>query len=340
MSREALHADDWFSRVPKVELHLHLEGAIPLPFLWQLIQHHGGDAEVCDFAALEQRFIYRDFHHFLRTWVWKNKFLTTRDDLSDMAESVARWLQAQRIIYVEAHCSPIDFRHSGLSISDTIIALRAGLQRVPGITVNLIVDLVRNYGPDEAEKTLHEIERVRDYGVIGIGLGGDELHFPPQLFTNAFARARAMGLHVTAHAGEGAGPPSIRHALDDLHITRIGHGIRCVEDESLVADIIARQIPLEICPTSNVCTGIVRTFAEHPIRTLKQRGALITVNTDDPAMFHCDLAHEFRRLAQEHQWTHDDVRGCLLNALQASWLSEREKNNLREKMITDPEWQQ
>ncbi len=329
---------DWFDALPKVELHVHLEGAIPLPFLWRLIQRAGGFSEIADLAALEQRFIFRDFHHFLRMWVWKNQFIRTVDDLSDMAEAVARSWVKQNIIYVEAHCSPIDFRQHGISIADAIRAYRRGLARVPAVEVGLIVDLVRNYGADEAELTLDAILTVKDHGVIGIGLGGDELHFPAELFINTFARARAAGLRTTAHAGEGAGPASIRHAINDLHVERLGHGVRAIEDPALIDELITRRIPLELCPTSNICTGIITSFAQHPITRLRQRGVIVTVNSDDPAMFNCSLAGEFRRLVAEHQWTADEVRQSLLTAIDVSWLAGEQKNTLKKRCQTHSAW--
>jgi adenosine deaminase len=329
---------DWFDALPKVELHVHLEGAIPLPALWRLIERHGGDPGVPDLAALERRFHYRDFHHFLRTWVWKHRFLRTTDNLSDMAEAVARSFLEQRIIYVEAHCSPIDLREHGIAVADAIRAFRHGLARVPGVEVALIVDLVRNYGPEEAERTLDAVLGMRDQGVIGIGLGGDELHHPPQDFARVFARARAAGLHLTAHAGEAAGPPSIRHALADLHVERLGHGVRALEDPTLVRELAERCIPLEVCPTSNLRTGIVHRFADHPITRLRDQGLVVTVNTDDPAMFGCSLAGEFRQLVTEHAWTADDVRTALLTAVEASWLPVDDHSALRRRLTTDPSW--
>jgi adenosine deaminase len=330
---------DWFDALPKVELHVHLEGAIPLPFLWLLIQRHEVDVEIADLAALEQRFIFRDFQHFLHTWVWKNQFIRNLDDLSNMTEAVAHTFVAQHIRYVEAHCSPIDFRQHGITIPDAIRAYRRGLARVPRVEVALIVDVVRNYGAEEAERTLDAILSVRDQGVIGIGLGGDELHYPPQLFASVFARARAAGLHVTAHAGEGAGPPSIRHALDDLQVERLGHGIKVLEDEALLQELVERKIPLEVCPTSNLRTGLVTSFAAHPITQLRQRGLVITVNSDDPAMFNCTLAGEFRRLVAEHAWTDDDVRDSILTAIEVSWLPPERKTALRLQFQQDPAWQ-
>lgn len=328
----------WFDVLPKVELHVHLEGAIPLPALWRLIQRHGGDVEVPDLAALERRFHYRDFHHFLRTWVWKNRFLRTVDDLSDIAEAVARAFVAERIVYVEAHCSPIDMRDHGIGVAEAIRAYRRGLARVPEADVRLIVDLVRNYGPEEAERTLDAVLTVRDQGVVGIGLGGDELHFPPQEFATVFARARRAGLHVTAHAGEGAGPPSIRHALMDLGVERIGHGVQAIEDHTLVRELVERRIPLEVCPTSNLRTGIVQRFADHPITRLRDAGVVVTVNTDDPAMFGCSLAGEFRRLVAEHEWTAQDVCNALLAAVAACWLPDDERAVLHQRLTSDPAW--
>jgi adenosine deaminase len=219
---EADCTDGWFDRAPKVELHLHLEGAIPLDALWALVQKYGGDPAVPDLPALQQRFVFRDFPHFIDTWVWKNAFLREYEDFTFIAEAVAHDLAQQNIRYVEAFFSPADFFRHGLRTQELAAAIRCGLARAPEIEVALVADMVRDFGPERAAQTLAEVNEVRDLGVIGIGIGGSEQAFPPEPFAEVYEQARRLGLHTTAHAGEAAGADSIWGAIRDLHVERIG----------------------------------------------------------------------------------------------------------------------
>lgn len=329
---------DWFARVPKVELHLHLEGAIPLPALWALIQKYGGDPAVPDLTALAARFQYRDFRHFIATWVWKNGFLREYEDFTLIAEAVARDLARQNIRYAEVFYSPPDFTRHGLTVAGITAAVRQGLARAPQVRVALIADLVRDDGPERAARTLSQVLEVRDQGVIGVGLGGSEPEFPPHLFRSVFQRARGEGLHVTAHAGEAAGPASVWGALDDLGVERIGHGARAIEDPALVAELRRRQVPLELCPISNLRTGVVAALAAHPIRPLVDQGLLVTVNSDDPQLFGTSLAEELRALHQHLGFTRAELQALILNGVQASWLSDADKDALRRALQEDPAW--
>jgi adenosine deaminase len=330
--------DDWFERVPKVELHLHLEGAIPLPALWQLIEKYGGDEAAPSPAALEERFRYRDFPHFLETWMWKNRFLRELDDFTLIAEAVARHLRDQNIRYVEAFYSPPDFAAHGLDVAGITAAVRAGLDRVPGIRVALVADVVRNYGAERAGRTLDALAEVRDQGVIGIGIGGSEAQYPPELFAAVYERARTLGFHTSAHAGEGAGVASIWGAIRALRAERLGHGTRAAEDPALVDYLSEHRIPLEMCPISNVRTAVVPDLAAHPIRRYVEQGLLVTVNTDDPAMFDTSLAHEYRELARVHGFTPAEIRTFIDNAVEASWLAAADKAELRRTLAADAGW--
>jgi adenosine deaminase len=327
---------DWFERVPKVELHLHIEGAIPLPALWELVKKYGGDREVATPAALEERFRYRDFDHFLDAWMWKNRFLCELDDFAFIAEAVARHLRSQNVRYVEAFYSPPDF--AGLEVGGITAAMRAGIARVPDIEIALIADVVRNYGPERAGRTLDALVEVRDQGVIGIGIGGSEAPCPPEPFAAVYERARALGFRTTAHAGEGAGPASIWGAIRALQVERIGHGTRAAEDPALVAHLAEKRIPLEMCPISNVRTAVVPDLGAHPIRRYVEQGLLVTVNTDDPAMFQTALAHEYRELQRVHGFTHAEIRALIDNAVEASWLAAEGKARLRALLAADPGW--
>ena len=172
----------WLDRIPKVELHLHLEGAIPLDALWQLVERYGCDPPVASPTALQERFQYRDFPHFMETWAWKNQFLRSYEDFTFIAEAVARDLFRQNIRYAEVFYSPSDFFKHGLKTQDLTAAIRAGLSRVPKAQVVLIADLVRDRGAENASRVLSEVNEVIDMGVVGVTIGGSEQNYPPEPF--------------------------------------------------------------------------------------------------------------------------------------------------------------
>jgi adenosine deaminase len=328
----------WYHRVPKVELHLHLEGAIPLEALWQLVCQYGGRRRVPTLEALRRRFRYRNFPHFLATWCWKNRFLRSYDDFTFIAEAVARDLTAQHIHYAEVFFSPADFARQGLEVQPLAAAIRAGLDRVPEIAIGLVADLVRDYGPKRGDRTLTKLAEVRDQGVIGIGIGGFESLHRPEPFAAVYEHARELGFHTTAHAGEGAGPASVWGALRALHVERIGHGTRAAQDPALLDYLAATQTPLEMCPLSNVCTGVVASIEEHPIRRFWERGLCVTVNSDDPHMFGNSLAQEYELLETRLGFGRDEVRTLILNAARASWLPAERKAALMATLQADPNW--
>lgn len=328
---------DWYALIPKVELHLHLEGAIPLAALWELVQKYGAPS-VPDQDALERRFAYQDFAHFLEAWRWKNQFLRQYEDFALIAEAVALDLARQNIRYVEAFYSAPDFRHHGLETQRLTEAIRIGLDRVPGIEVALVADLVRDATPAGAAITLEEIREVSECGVVGIGLGGAEHKHPPGPFHEVYERARQYGFRTTAHAGEAAGPESIWGAVRALKVDRIGHGTRAEEDPALLAYLAEHRIPLEMCPTSNVRTGVVGSLREHPLRRYYELGILVTVNTDDPKMFGSSLAEEYRLLEEELGFSRDDIRTLILQAIRASWLPGGRRQSLEQSFVRDPAW--
>jgi adenosine deaminase len=328
---------NWYEMVPKVELHLHLEGAIPVDALWELLQKYG-DKTVPDRASLAARFVYRDFPHFLDTWSWKNGFLREADDFTLIAERCARDLARQGVRYAEAFYSPSDFGQHGIGPQEITVAMRHGLARVPEIEIALIADLVRNYGPERGARTLAQVVEVRDQGVIGIGIGGSEHTHPPAPFAAVYEEARRHGLHTTAHAGEAAGPESIWSALDDLHVERIGHATRAGEDPRLLGRLVASKVGLEMCPLSNVRTGVVRAIEDHPVRRYFDAGALVTVSTDDPKMFGNSLADEYEALERVHHFTHDEIRTVILNGIRASWLPDDRKVALTDELRRSPAW--
>jgi adenosine deaminase len=328
----------WYERVPKVELHLHLEGAIPQEALWQLIQKYGGDPAVPDMAALQQKFQYRDFPHFIETWVWKNQFLREYDDFTLIAEAVAQNLARQNVKYAEMFYSPLPFLLQGLETRKLTEAICTGLSSATQVDIALIMDFSRDSGVADAEKNLGAVKELKSLGVIGVGLGGSEQKYPPELYTKIYEKARLMGFHATAHAGEAAGAESIWGAVRSLKVERIGHGTRAIEDESLMRYLLEKQIPLECCPLSNVRTGVVKSIEAHPVKKFFNAGLLVTVNTDDPAMFGNSLAQEYQMLEERLGFSRDEVRKVILNGVKASWLSNDLKKKLQETLVNDENW--
>ena len=319
--------------MPKAELHLHLEGAIPVPTLWELIEHHGGDPLIKSEAQLVDWFTYRDFAHFMETWNWMNGFLRTYDDFTFASEAVARHLAVQNIVYAEAFFSPSDFRDHGLKPQGIAKAIRAGLDRVDDVEIALIVDLVRDRGPEGTAQTLAAVKDVSaDTGIIGIGIGGFEAAHPPEQFADVYRDAREAGFRLTAHAGEEAGPESVWGALLTLGAERIGHGVRSIEDPALIDYLVEQQVPLEVCPTSNLRTGVVAHWDQHPVGRLIDAGVKVTINTDDPAMFDASLAAEFSILEDHFGLDDPALKRLSLAVVESSWADEATRSDLTHRI--------
>jgi len=270
-----------FTTIPKIENHLHLEGAIPYKALWQLIEKYGGDETVHNLDQLKEKFVYRDFNHFIEMWVWKNQFIREYEDFVFISEAVFSDLVKQNVNYAEIFISPSLFKDK-LSAQKIIEAISLSIHKVSGIKINLIVDLVRDYGPEEEIKTLFEINEVKNLGVIGIGIGGTENKYPAGLFINVYEKARKFGFRTTAHAGEASGPESIWSAIHDLQVDRIGHGTRAVEDLKLLEYLSEHKIPVELCVLSNLRTRVIHSIEEHPVKTFIEKKIPVSINTDDP----------------------------------------------------------
>ena len=329
----------WLAGLPKAELHLHLEGAIPLDTLWSLIKRHGGDPSVPTKEDLRQQLTYSDFPESIEKWIWKNSFLRTYDDFSFISEEVARDLLRQNILYAELFFSPSRFADRGLTVIGLAEAIRKGLDKVPGCEIWLIADLVRDHGPKQAAITLAEVAKARHYGIVGIGIGGSEHQFPPEPFAEVFTKARRLGLRTSAHAGEASGANSVRGAVQSLLVDRIGHATRAEDDPELLQLLADRQIPLELCPLSNVATGTIKSISDHPVRRYWDLGLLVTVNTDDPGMFHNRLVDEYIHLLETFHFELRDIRKLVLNALTSSWRPKTTSKPLYKLFSDHPGWQ-
>ena len=316
--------------LPKVELHLHLEGAIPLKALLCILEKYKGEdfLTLCD---LQKKFEYTNFSHFLDIWAWKNQFLREYEDFEFIAEKVAEDLANQNIYYAEMYFSPTDFSKVKLQPQDIATSIRKGLNKHSDkITINLIADLVRDSEPKLS--LLEQISEVRDQGIIGIGLGGDELKFPPKLFREIFQKAKKMGFYTTCHAGEAAGPDYIWQAIQDLQVDRIGHGTSATEDSELVAYLSTNQIPVEMCPISNVRTSAIASLAEHPIYDFYKKGIIVSINTDDPKMFNTTLEKEYISLIETFNLNLTDIYQLSINSINSAWCSSDIKNTLETEL--------
>ena len=322
--------DDWLAGLPKAELHLHLEGAIPVPALFELVRAAGGDPAAPTVEALRARLVYPDFPAFIDAWLWKNGFLRTYGDFAFIAEAVAADLARQNIRYAELFFSPSRFAQHGLEPAGLAAAIRSGFERVPEVTLYLIADLVRDHGPDRAAVTLAEVVEVADEaGILGIGIGGSEHLYPPEPFAPVYEAARKAGLHTSAHAGEAAGAASVRGAVEALRVDRIGHALRAEEDEAAVDLLAETGVVLELCPLSNLATGVIGRIEDHPVRRYWERGLNITVNTDDPGMFHNSLAGEYAVLMDIFGFSRAEIRRLAAAALEGAWCGPEEKAGLR-----------
>jgi adenosine deaminase len=319
---------DWFDTIPKVELHVHLEGAIPLESLFTLIHKYTDGREIADLEALKRKFQYKDFQHFIDLWSWKDEFLREYEDFEYISEQAALDMKGQNIRYAEMLFSPSAHKkEKGLSITSLVEAVRKGLDKVHGIDVKLIIDLVRNYLPEYERQTLEEVKELKSLGVTGIGLGGSEHKYGAEVFEEVFRLAQKYGFHTNAHAGEAAGPESIWGAINVLGVERIGHGTRAIEDDELMNHILHNNIAIELCPISNLRTHVVDSLSNHPIHDYFKSGHLISVNTDDPKMFNTSLANECRLLSTECGYSKKDICKLILGGIRSSWMSEEMKRD-------------
>jgi len=321
-----------FARLmPKVELHVHLEGAIRPATLLQLAQRNGVRLPVQDEEELRDYYRFRDFGHFIAVYEMVTECLRTPDDYRLIAHEFGSECARQHVRYAEVTFTIVsNQRHAGLpwqAILEGVNAGRAQARAEFGVDWGWVFDISRNY-PETQDRVVEIALAARDRGVVALGLGGSEAQFPAELFEQAFARARRANLPRVPHSGENAGPESIWTTLRLLHADRLGHGVRCVEDPALVEHLRTRQVPLELCPTSNVCLGVYPDYAAHPLRQLWDAGLLVTINSDDPALFGTDLNHEYEVLIDHFGFTADELEQVSLNGLRASLLPQADKARL------------
>jgi adenosine deaminase len=326
---------EYLRLAPKVELHVHLEGALRPQRLWQILRRHDLHPEIESAQELHFLYQHRDFDEFLAHFRWAVMSLRAVRDVREMALDLCRELVAQNVVYAEVIFSPGIFQLAGMDLEELLAAVTDAADEALGDFAtsaahlvpryNFVIDLVRNFGPEAAERLVTELVRLRHPRVVGIHLGGDEAGFPARLFERAFAAAREAGLGLAAHAGEGDGPQSVRDALEVLGVARVGHGVRSLEDPALVHELVRRRTTLEVCPTSNVCTGVVQQLEAHPLPALLEAGVRATLGADDPSYFDTDLTRELWAAHEKLGLDLDTLDALVDNGLEAAFIAVDER---------------
>ncbi|MCX4241431.1 adenosine deaminase [Paraliomyxa miuraensis] len=340
--------DAFVRALPKAELHLHLEGSVTPAMAGRLARRHrvempgAGLGETLD---LRQAFPFVDFAGFLRLYLAIARCLQQAGDFAEIAEDLGRRLHEQGVGYAEVTFTPALHRSRGIDDAMMIEGLVAGRRAVlerHDVLLRWVFDVVRIF-PEQAEPTLAfalAMERVDPGATVGLGLAGpeDRPHDVAPL-VEAFARARAEGLRSLPHAGELAGPERIWEALRKLGADRIGHGVRCLDDPALVEFLREREVPLEVCPSSNVCLGVCGSIAEHPLPRIMEAGVAVSLGSDDPPLFGTDLVQEYLRVAEAFGWGPPRLRALAAASIEHAFMPAERATSMRAALaaIPDPE---
>lgn len=318
----------------KIELHLHLEGAAPPAFIRGLAREKAVD--ISGIFDAQGAYRYKDFWDFLKVYEAATSVLTSPEDYARLTRAVLEESAAHGVVYCETFLSP-DFC-GGRDIAawrEYLAAIReaaAEAEARDGIILRGIITCIRHFGPEKARETaLCAAETAGDW-IVGFGIAGDERAGQPKDFRWSFDCAREAGLRLTAHAGEWGGPESVRAALRDLEVERIGHGVRAIEDLALVDELAEKGVVLEVCPGSNVALGLYPGFRRHPIGPLYERGVKVTVSTDDPPFFHTTMTREFEQLHEAFDWDDGVFDRLTRTALDAAFCDTDTKAEIAKKL--------
>jgi aminodeoxyfutalosine deaminase len=328
MTRAADRPPNAFIRqLPKAELHLHLEGAVDPATLLELREGHGERSTLAEAEALYR---YTDFPSFLMAFKEVSAHLRGPDDYEFITYRLMQRLKEENVLHAEVYVAVgvcLIRKQDFAAIFEGLERGRTRGARDFGISLLWIFDATRHFGVEEAQKVFEFAVRYQDRHVIGIGIGGDEQKAPPELFRSVYGYAADNGLHLTAHAGETGPPESIWGALN-LRVERIGHGLTAGQDPDLIEELAQRQIPVEICITSNLRTGVCKVVAEHPTKNYFDQGVMITLNTDDPALFGTTLSREYQLAQETFGFTDEHLRELARNSFEASFLPAEKKLEL------------
>ena len=320
--------------IPKAELHVHVEGTLEPELVFELSRRNSIALPYKDIEDLRAKYSFDDLGSFLDLYYECMAVLITHEDFATLSETYLRRAVAQGVRHVEMFFDPQAHISRGIAIETVIDGLAEGFARVKAdsnLTGGLILCFLRDRPVAEALEVLASATS-RLSSIIGVGLDSAEVGFPPSLFVDVFAEARRLGLRLVAHAGE-EGPASyVREAIELLHVERVDHGNRCLEDETVVLQLRERQIPLTVCPLSNLRLGGVTSLTEHPLRALLSRGLSVSLNSDDPAYFGGYIAENYRAISEALDLTDAEVIALARNSITGSFASATRKQELLEEL--------
>lgn len=321
--------------MPKAELHVHLGGTVKPETLLTLAKRNNVSLPVDNIDGLRKWYDYRDFDHFLDIFMAVADCLRTAEDIELITREFLLGQAEQNIVYSEVTFTAYNqYLKNGLGFHEQMDAVnraRDWAEKELGVKMSVIMDIPRQIDPAEGDLVADwAIERFGD-GLVGFGLGGPEISHPPEKFRSAFDKVREAGIPCILHAGEVAGPESIWSAIKVADSKRIGHGVSAVKDPELMKYLREKQIPLEVCPTSNVCLKVFPSLKEHCLPQLMEEGLYVTINSDDPPMFNTTLTDEFLFCQKQWDWNSDTLKKLVLNSVNATLLNDSDKNDLRTK---------
>jgi adenosine deaminase len=316
--------------IPKAELHIHIEGSLEPELIFSLAQRNGVALPYPSVQALREAYAFTDLQSFLDIYYAGASVLLHEADFFDMAWAYFQRAHADRVRHAELFFDPQTHTARGVPVGTVIAGLRRACERARaelGISSELILCFLRHLSEEAAFATLEDALPYREH-FIGVGLDSSEVGHPPSKFSRVFARCRELGLRIVAHAGEEGPPAYIWEALKDLKVERIDHGVRCLEDPALVAELARRRVPLTVCPLSNLKLCVVNDLRDHPMKRLLDAGLCATVNSDDPAYFGGYLNANFEQTVQALGLSRDDVIALARNSIEASFVSEARRAEL------------
>ena len=324
-----------FIDLPKVELHVHMEGSIRPETLLKLAKKNCVSLPADSVEGLQSWYVFRDFEHFVEIYVAISNCIKTPEDIELITREFLDGQAAQNVLHSEVTYTACTIRKlTGIPWDEQFDAIKRGMQyglEKHGITMGLILDIVRGDSPDVANEVAEWAVNGHGEGVLALGLAGSEARDAARPYIEAFAYAKRAGLPIIPHAGETQGPESIWEALELCDPPRIGHGIRCLDDPDLVEELKKRGTVMEVCPTSNVCLTPIASISDHPIQGMMEMGLNVTINSDDPPMFNTTISDEYHRVGSAFGWDHEVVKQIARNAVDWSLLSEDAKAKLQIK---------
>ncbi|WP_339631741.1 adenosine deaminase [uncultured Sneathiella sp.] len=318
--------------VKKAELHVHLEGTAPPALVRKMAARNGAKLDPTTFKSGGE-FAWSNFWEFLDCYDKAAATILTKDDYRLITYDYLARCAKENTIYVEMFSSPDHAAEVGMSYTDHLEGIAAGIDDARlefGIEGRIIVTCVRHLGAERALAIARLVALTPHPYVVGFGMGGDESRFHPDDFAAAFNLVTKAGYQTTSHAGEFSGPESIRASLAALPISRVGHGVRAIEDPELLEELAYRRIPLELCPGSNIATGLYKSWEKHPFRKFMDTGCLVTLNSDDPPYFGTSIGHEYEQAAKIFGLSKADLKNITRNAISAAFCGEE----LKEKLLS------